>query len=89
MAEDKSDPMLGAEIREPVPGKNALHRDDSILTLRRNGLEKRLRARLHVAMEPNLPVLVEDTGIHRPGVHVDTTIKLVLRGVESPEVSSS
>jgi hypothetical protein len=89
MAEDTSAPLWGAEFREPVPGENALHRDDHILTIRRHGLEQRLRAGWHVAMGPHLAVLVEDTGIHRPGVQVDATRKLVWLGVESPEVSSS
>ena len=40
-------------------------------------------------MELNLAVLVKDTGIHRPSVQVDVTRKLVLLGVESPEVPSS
>jgi hypothetical protein len=36
-----------------------------------------------------LPVLIQDTEVHGAGVQVDATIKLVLLGVESPEVSSS
>jgi hypothetical protein len=34
-------------------------------------------------------ILVQNTEVHGTSVQVDTTIKLVLLGVEAPEVSSS
>ena len=42
-----------------------------------------------MAVQHDLPVLIQDTEVHGAGVQVDTTIKLVRRGVEAPEVSSS
>jgi hypothetical protein len=39
-------------------------------------------------MQQDLAVLVEDADIHGPGVQVDATVKLMLLGVESHEVSS-
>ena len=55
----------------------------------RDGLEKWLWARWHIPVHQNLPILVQDTEVHGAGVQVDATIKLVLFGVESHEVSSS
>jgi hypothetical protein len=40
-------------------------------------------------VEKDLPILAQDTDVHGAGMEVDTTIKLVLLGVESHEVSSS
>ena len=37
----------------------------------------------------DLPILVQDAEVHGAGMQVDATVKLVLLGVESPEVSSS
>jgi hypothetical protein len=37
----------------------------------------------------DLSILVQDAEIQASGVEIDATIKLVLLGVESPEVSSS
>jgi hypothetical protein len=67
----------------------ALYRDDHTLTIGRHGLEKRLRTGFHVPMQQDLAVLVEDTDIHGAGMQIDAAVKLVLFGVESPEVSSS
>jgi hypothetical protein len=89
MAEDKSDPMLSAEVREPVPGKHALYRNNDILTIGRNSLEKRLWASWHVAVQHDLPVLIQDADLHGPGMQVDATVKFVLLRVKAHEVSSS
>jgi hypothetical protein len=40
-------------------------------------------------VEQYLPLRVDETDIHAPGMYVDTTVKLMLLGGESPEVSSS
>ena len=52
-------------------------------------LRKGSGAGWHVPVHQNLPSLVQDAEVHGAGVQVDATIKLVLLGVESPEVSSS
>jgi hypothetical protein len=89
VAQDKRDRFAGAEVREPVSGKDTFDRDDQILTIGGNGLEKRLRTGFHVAMEQELAVLAEDTYVHAASMQINATIRFVLLGVKSHEVSSS
>jgi hypothetical protein len=89
MAQDNRPPCWRTPIGEPVPGEEAGDGDDHSVPRGRDGLETRLRPGWHVPMEPALTVLVEDTGGHGPGMHVDATVTWVLLGVASPEVSSS
>jgi hypothetical protein len=42
-----------------------------------------------LAMQHNLAVAVQDTDVHGAGMEINATVKLMLLGVESPEVSSS
>ena len=89
MTEDKGNPVLSTEIGKPVPGKDAFDADDESVAVGRDGLEKRLWGRGHVPVHQGFPSLVEDTEVHGAGVEIDTTVKMVLFGVESHEVSSS
>jgi hypothetical protein len=89
VAQDEGNPLLGAEVGQPVPGEDTFDADDEILPVRRNRLEKRLGCRFHIAVQHDLAVLIQDAEVHGAGVQVDATIKLVLLGVESHEVSSS
>ena len=82
-------PFVRTEVGEPVPGEDAFDGDDQIVPIGRNGLEKRLWAGFHIAVQQDLAVLVQDTDVHGAGMQVDATVKLVLFGVESHEVSSS
>jgi hypothetical protein len=72
-----------------VPGEDTLDADDEILPVRRDGLEKRLWTGWHVAVQHDLPVLVEDADIHGAGMQVDATVKWVWLRVKAHEVSSS
>jgi hypothetical protein len=89
MPEDTGKLCLGAEVGEPVPGKETFDRDDQILTIGCNGLEKWFGSRLHIPVKHDLPILIQDAEVHGASVQVDATIKFVLLGVESHEVSSS
>src|SRR5206468_3575289 len=89
MAEDKRQSLLRTQVGEPVPRKYALHGDDHILPIGGNDLQKRLWARLHIAMHQDLAVVVENTDVHGAGMQVDAAVKLMLLGVEAHEVSSS
>jgi hypothetical protein len=40
-------------------------------------------------VQQDLSVLIQDAEVHAAGVQVDPTVKLVLLGVESHQVSSS
>jgi hypothetical protein len=89
MAEDEGNAFLGTEVGEPVPGEDTFDRHDKTIAVGGNRLEKRFRGRLHILVQHDFPVVVHDTDVHTPGMQVDTTVKWVLLGVESHEVSSS
>jgi hypothetical protein len=88
MPEDKRATSLGAEVGEPVPSEHTLSRHDHPLSIRGNGLQQGLWSGLHITRHQDLTALVEDADIPGPSMQVDATIKRVLRGVKSPEVSS-
>jgi hypothetical protein len=89
MASHESNALVGPEIGQPIPGKEACDRHHETLTGGRDGLEKRFRGRLHILVQHNFPVVVHDTDVHTPGMQVDPAVQWVRIGVESPEVSSS
>jgi hypothetical protein len=89
MPEDKRQPFAGTQVSKPIPGEDAFNTDDQIFPVGRNGLEERFWGGVHIPVEQNLSVLVQDAEIHGARMQVDATIKLVLFGVESHEVSSS
>ena len=77
------------QVGEPVPRKDTFDSDDNIIPIGHNGLEQSVWTGWHIPVEHYLAVLTQDTDIHGAGMQVDTTIKLMLLGVKSPEVSSS
>jgi hypothetical protein len=85
---DTGDGLFSAEIGQPLPGEQAFDRDDELLTVGRHGLEARCRSGVQRAVQPELPVLRQETAIHGAGVQVDPAGKLLWGGVEAPEVSS-
>ena len=54
------------------------------VTIGRHSLEQRFRRGFHVAVQHNFTVVIHDTDVHAPGMQVDTAVKGVLMGVESP-----
>jgi hypothetical protein len=89
VAQDEGNTFPGAAVGEPVPGEDAFDADDEILPVGGNGLQKCFGCRLHIPGLKDLTILVQDAEIHAAGVEIDATLKLVLLGVESHEVSSS
>ena len=87
--EDKRAPCLRTQVREPVPGAEACDSHDHRFPRGRASLEKGLWTGLHVSVQPALAILVQDTDGHAAGVEGDATIRVMLCGVKSPEVSSS
>ena len=83
VAEHEGDPLAGAEIGEPVPGEDAFHRDDQVLTVGLDGPQEDPRIAANVLVKEDLPSLVENAQIHGSGVQVDAAVVLVLPGVES------
>jgi hypothetical protein len=83
MAERECDALRGAQIGQPVLGEDALHADDQIVSIRRDALQKGLRRGLHVLVQHDLAVLVQDAHVHRPRVQIDPAGVPVPLGVES------
>jgi hypothetical protein len=88
VAQDKGNAWVRTEVGEPIPGADALDGHHQAIMIGRNGLEKGFRRRLHIAMHQDFPLLAHDADIHGAGMQVDPTVKWVLVGVESHEVSS-
>jgi hypothetical protein len=86
VAESKGDAFGGADVREPVPRKHTLGRDDQIVPVRCDDLEKRLRRRFHVAVHEHLARGVEDTDVHGLHAEIDSAIVTVLAIVESQDL---
>jgi hypothetical protein len=72
-----------------VPGEDALDADNQVFAVGGNSFQKRFGPCLHIPVQHDLTVLIQDAEIHGAGVQVDPAVKLVLLGVESHEVSSS
>ena len=89
MSKDKRQAFARAEVGQPVPGEETFDTDDHVLAVGGDGLEKWFWPGGHIAVHENLAIPVQDAEGHRASVQVDATIKLVLLGVKSPEVSSS
>jgi hypothetical protein len=82
-------PSRAQRSASQVPGKETLDGDDDIGAIRCNSLEECLWTGLHVLVEQDLPSLIQDADIHAAGMPIDAAIRMVLCGVESPELSSS
>ncbi len=66
MAQDKGDPFLGAEIRQPLPGKATLHRDDHIVAVGRNDAQAGRGRGGQVLGDEGRARLVQKADLHRP-----------------------
>jgi hypothetical protein len=89
MAQDNGKALLSAEARQPSPGEDTFEADHESLSIGRNCLKERFRRCLHIPVQYDLTGLIQETERHGSCVQVEATIKLVLLGVTSPEVSSS
>jgi len=88
MAEDEGDALIGAQIRDPVPGEHAFHGDDEILPIRGYDAEKDCTIGFYVSVQPYFSGFIKDADIHFFGMKVDSAIKFVLFGVKSHMASS-
>lgn len=88
VTEEERDPLLGTEVSEPIPRENAFDADDEVLPIWSNGLQEWFRAGLHVPVQNDIPILVENPEIHGTSMQIDAAVKSVLFGVESHEASS-
>jgi hypothetical protein len=82
-------PSWAQRSASQVPGEDAFDANHQVLPVGCNSLEKGLRCCLHIPMQKDLSILIQDADVHGPGMQVNATVEFVLCGVESPEVSSS
>ena len=80
---DPGKAVYSTQIGEPVPGEDALDRDDEIVPIRCHGTEKRLRRRLHILVQQHFSFSVEDAQVHGAGVQVDAAVVPMRLCVES------
>jgi hypothetical protein len=79
-------PSWAQRSASQVPGEDAFDTDNKIFPVGRNGVEERFGGGLHIPVEQNIPLLVQDAEIHGARVQVDATVKFVWFGVEAPEI---
>jgi hypothetical protein len=83
MAQDERDILLAAEVGDPIPGNDAFNRNNDVLSIRGDRLQKGVRIGFDVSVKDGSALLVEDTKIHRPCMQIDTAVKFVLLFVKS------
>jgi hypothetical protein len=68
MTKDKADMVLGAQIGQPVPAKDAFDTDSNVVQIREDQLEKHFGVRFDVFMHFDFTLAVEDAYIHFAGM---------------------
>ncbi len=68
MAQDEGDALAGTQLGQPIPGKNALHCDDQVVSIRRDDAHEGLGRRRDILMYEHRARLVEDANIHGAGM---------------------
>lgn len=86
--EDERDVVVGAQVRQPVPGKGALGGDHHVTAVGLQSTEQRLGLCRHLPMQYHLTVVSHDADVHRPHVKIDPADVRVPSGIESHPVSS-
>ena len=68
VSQDKGHSFLSAEVGEPIPGEETCNGHDKAVAVGRNGLEKRCRSGVHIAVYEPLALLTHDTDVHASGM---------------------
>jgi hypothetical protein len=89
LPEDEGKALPRAPVRKPRPREDPFERDDNVVTIGCDDLQEGLRACLKILVPPDLPSLVQEADVHRPGVEIDPTVRLMWFGIESQRVASS
>jgi hypothetical protein len=88
VTQDEGDAVLGAQIGDPVPAKDALDTDDDVVQEGGDQLKKQLGLGMDILMQPGFALLVDDADVHFSSVQIDTAVELVLLFVEPHGVAS-
>ena len=83
VAEDELDPLLAAQVGDPVPAEQALDGDDQILSVGGEGLQKLLCFAGHLPVDQGIALLVQDAEIEAASMKIDSAVMNMLSGVES------
>jgi hypothetical protein len=60
LAEDEGNTLPSTQVSQPGPREETFHANDEVLLIRSDGLEKRCGSCLHIAVQHDLPVLIQD-----------------------------
>jgi hypothetical protein len=83
MAQDEGNLLLGAQVRQPIPGEHALGRDDQPFAVRANQRQKAVGMGVDVLVNLGLARLVHNADVHASRVQIDAAVEFVLLLVES------
>jgi hypothetical protein len=83
MTQDKRDILLGAQIGEPIPGKDAFHGNRHLFSVRGDRFKEQLRGTRHLSVQQDLALGIQDTDVHRSGMQIDSAVVSVLLSVKS------
>ena len=72
-----------AQIGDPVPGEQTLHRDDQVGAVGRQRLEQELLVGRNLRLQHDGAGLIDNANRQKPGVQIDAAVQLVLLGVKA------
>jgi hypothetical protein len=88
VAEYESDPLPAAQIGDPIPGEDTLHRHRDILAVWGDGFQESIGICPVVPVQEYFTGLVHDAEEHRSCMQVDAAVVLMVSCVESYKASS-
>src|SRR5262249_51414816 len=87
--QNKRNILLGAQIGEPVPSKDAFHANRHVFSVGGYRFKEQLRGTRHVSVQQYLALRIQDTDVHRSGMQIDSAVVSVLLGIKSHDEVSS
>jgi len=84
----RQNPVRSGSGGQIIPGEDAFHGNDNILTKWSDDFKKGITLGFQVAMFPDFSLFIEDADIHFTCVQIDAAVILVLIGVKSHGASS-
>jgi len=83
VAKDELDLFSLAQIRQPIPGEDALDGDDEIVPVGLNRIQEILWSASHVLVKKCPAFSIENAEVHGLGVQIDPAVVVMCIGVES------
>jgi len=63
--QDKGNPFLTTQVRQPLPRKDTLDANDHLVPIGCNNSQKRFWGRRQILVDQNRAALIQDTDVHR------------------------